>query len=102
MCRPLRFIVTAGQVGDITNAPALFDGQTGDAVLADKAYDSNAPSAHRRDRRNGGDSIKSYRAGGAPRLYRTVEVARKRAALNASCQFQGPQVALAGSVSRQA
>lgn len=40
--RPLRFIVTAGQTGDITQAPALLDGQAGDAVLADKAYDSNA------------------------------------------------------------
>ena len=40
--RPLRLIVTAGQVGDITQAPALLDGQDGDAVLADKAYDSNA------------------------------------------------------------
>jgi transposase len=40
--RPLRFIVTAGQAGDITQAPVLLDGQTGDAVLADKAYDSNA------------------------------------------------------------
>jgi transposase len=40
--RPLRFIVTAGQVGDITQAPALLDGQSADAVLADKAYDSNA------------------------------------------------------------
>ena len=40
--RPLRFIVTAGQVGDITQAPALLKGQTGKAVLADKAYDSNA------------------------------------------------------------
>ncbi len=40
--RPLRFIITAGQTGDITQAPALLDGQTGDAVLADKAYDSNA------------------------------------------------------------
>ena len=40
--RPLRFIVTAGQVGDITQAPALLDGRTGAAVLADKAYDSNA------------------------------------------------------------
>jgi transposase len=39
--RPLRFIVTAGQVGDITQAPALLEGQSGDAVLADKAYDSN-------------------------------------------------------------
>ena len=40
--RPLRVIVTAGQVGDITQAPALLDGQTGAAVLADKAYDSKA------------------------------------------------------------
>ena len=40
--RPLRFIVTAGQVGDITQAPALLEGQTGNALLADKAYDSNA------------------------------------------------------------
>jgi hypothetical protein len=39
---PLRFIDTAGQVNDITQAPALLDGQSGDAVLADKAYDSNA------------------------------------------------------------
>ena len=38
----LRFIVTAGQVNDITQAPALLDGQSGAAVLADKAYDSNA------------------------------------------------------------
>lgn len=40
--RPLRFIVTAGQVGDITQAPDLLKDQSGDAVLADKAYDSNA------------------------------------------------------------
>ena len=40
--RPVRFIVTAGQVGDITQAPALLQDQTGRAVLANKAYDSNA------------------------------------------------------------
>ena len=40
--RPLRFIITPGQTADITQAPALLRGQTGDAVLADKAYDSNA------------------------------------------------------------
>jgi transposase len=40
--RPLRLIVTAGQRGDITQAPALLEGQTAKAVLADKAYDSNA------------------------------------------------------------
>ena len=39
--RPLRLIVTAGQVGDITQVPALLSEQAGDAVLADKAYDSN-------------------------------------------------------------
>jgi transposase len=40
--RPLRFIITPGQTGDITQAPTLLHGQDGDAVLADKAYDSNA------------------------------------------------------------
>ena len=40
--RPVRFIITAGQVGDVTVAPALVEGVAGAAVLADKAYDSNA------------------------------------------------------------
>ncbi|MEA3079087.1 MAG: hypothetical protein QOF05_495 [Sphingomonadales bacterium] len=40
--RPLRFILTAGQSGDILAAPALIDGFDTAAVLADKAYDSNA------------------------------------------------------------
>lgn len=40
--RPLRFIITAGQVGDVTQAPTLLEGQAGNALLADKAYDSNA------------------------------------------------------------
>lgn len=40
--RPLRFIITAGQVGDVTAAPALVEGFACGAVLADKAYDSNA------------------------------------------------------------
>jgi len=40
--RPLRFIITEGQTGDITTAPALLDGLATEAVLADKAYDSNA------------------------------------------------------------
>jgi transposase len=40
--RPLRFILTAGQVGDILTAPALLAGFQAQAVLADKAYDSNA------------------------------------------------------------
>lgn len=44
--RPVRFIITAGQVGDVTVAPALVDGVTGAAVLADKAYDSNAFRRH--------------------------------------------------------
>jgi len=39
--RPLRFCITAGQAHDITAAPALLEGQQADAVLADKAYDSN-------------------------------------------------------------
>lgn len=44
--RPVRFIITAGQVGDVTVAPALVDGLAGAAVLADKAYDSNAFRRH--------------------------------------------------------
>src|SRR5690606_16047063 len=40
--RPLRLIIATGQAGDITVAPALLKGQTGEALLADKAYDSNA------------------------------------------------------------
>ncbi|AOX21482.1 transposase (plasmid) [Kozakia baliensis] len=42
LSRPLCFVVTAGQVGDVTQAPALLAGQEGAAVIADKAYDSNA------------------------------------------------------------
>ncbi len=40
--RPLRFILTGGEAGDITTAPDLLSGMTADAVIADKAYDSNA------------------------------------------------------------
>ena len=40
--RPLRLIITAGQRGDITQAEALLEGQSGGAVIADKAYDGNS------------------------------------------------------------
>jgi transposase len=40
--RPLRFILTPGQTGDVTQAPALLDGQTAGHVIADTAYDSRA------------------------------------------------------------
>jgi transposase len=40
--RPLRFILTGGQVHDIVCAPALLHGVKAGAVIADKAYDSNA------------------------------------------------------------
>ena len=39
--RPLRFCITPGQASDIKSAANLIEGQTADAVLADKAYDSN-------------------------------------------------------------
>lgn len=39
--RPLRFIVTASQVGDVTTASALLNGLSAQAVLANKAYDGN-------------------------------------------------------------
>lgn len=40
--RPSRFIIKAGQVGEITQASSLPQGQSGDLVLADKACDSKA------------------------------------------------------------
>ena len=39
--RPLRVILTPGQRGDVTQAPALLEGLSARRVLADKAYDSN-------------------------------------------------------------
>jgi transposase len=40
--RPLRFLIAAGQSHDVLAAPALIDGMTPKAVLADRAYDSSA------------------------------------------------------------
>ena len=39
--RPLRFLLTAGQRHDSLTAKALLEGFEAEAVLADKAYDSN-------------------------------------------------------------
>jgi transposase len=39
--RPLRFILTGGQVHDIIAAPALIAGISGGAIIADRAYDSS-------------------------------------------------------------
>lgn len=40
--RPLRFLLTPGQRGDVTQAEALLADFKASHVLADKAYDSNA------------------------------------------------------------
>jgi len=40
--RPLRLIIAPGQRGDITQVPALREGQSGDAAIADNAHDGNA------------------------------------------------------------
>jgi transposase len=40
--RPLKVMITLGQQGDITTAPALLEGIPARHVLADNAYDSNA------------------------------------------------------------
>lgn len=40
--RPLRFILTGGEVHDSRAAEPLLEGIEGNAVIADKAYDSNA------------------------------------------------------------
>jgi transposase len=44
--RPLRFLLTGGQVHESRTAEAMLHGVEGDAVIADKAYDSNAIRAH--------------------------------------------------------
>ena len=40
--RPLRFVLTPGQTADSPQAAKLLAGRSGSAVLADRAYDSNA------------------------------------------------------------
>ncbi len=40
--RPLRFILTGGEAHDLTTTPDLLAGVETDAVIADRAYDSNA------------------------------------------------------------
>jgi transposase len=38
---PLRWILTGGEVADITQAPALIEGFDAQAVVADKGYDAD-------------------------------------------------------------
>jgi transposase len=40
--RPLRFLLTGGQTHDVVPAPAMIEGVDGGALIADRAYDSNA------------------------------------------------------------
>ena len=40
--RPVRFILTAGQAHDVTTVPELLNGREAEAVIADRAYDTNA------------------------------------------------------------
>jgi transposase len=40
--RPLRVLLTGGAVHESRTAAAMLDGVEGEAVIADKAYDSNA------------------------------------------------------------
>jgi len=40
--RPLRFLLTPGQSHDMLAAPALLEGRTATAVLADRAYDAKS------------------------------------------------------------
>lgn len=39
---PVRVIITAGQISDITQGPALIKNQAAEFVVADKGYDSDA------------------------------------------------------------
>lgn len=42
MGNPLRVILSAGQIADIDQAPALIRGQHANFIVADKGYDSDA------------------------------------------------------------
>ncbi|MBK8534672.1 MAG: hypothetical protein IPL59_05875 [Candidatus Competibacteraceae bacterium] len=42
MGNPLRFIATAGQVAEVTQAPTLLAGQSATHAIMDKAYDADA------------------------------------------------------------
>jgi transposase len=44
--RPVRFLLAAGQSHDILAVPALLEGHTPIAVLADRAYDANSLRAY--------------------------------------------------------
>lgn len=39
---PVRFLLTGGEVHDVTQASALIDGISAEQVIADKGYDSDA------------------------------------------------------------
>ena len=39
---PVRFLLTGGEVHDVTQAPALIKGLPAEQVIADKSYDSQA------------------------------------------------------------
>jgi transposase len=39
---PVRWLLTAGQIADITLAPALISGFSFDMLIADKGYDANS------------------------------------------------------------
>ena len=39
---PVDFVLTGGEVGDVTQAEKLLEGKTGDCLLGDKGYDSDA------------------------------------------------------------
>jgi transposase len=52
---PVEFLLTAGQVADVTQAEPLIQGHQADALIADKAYDSNALIAAAK--RQGAESV---------------------------------------------
>ena len=76
--RPLRVIVTPGQASDVAQAAALLDGQTGAAVLADKAYDSNEfrdqiAAMKAKHEGQGGDPIQEEPQGVHPARHRRLQ-----------------------------
>jgi transposase len=51
----LRWILTGGEVADITQARPLIEGLNPEAVIGDKGYDADALVAYIQDIRRGGD-----------------------------------------------
>ena len=109
---PLRFIVTAGQPAEITQAEVLVSGFSAEAVVADKGYDSDAfvdqieqsgaeavipPRRHRKEPRDYdanlyADRNKIERLFGRLKHYRRIATRYEKTARNYLAFVQGASI----------